>query len=286
MKKQTASVARPASLLLTVLILNACRSADQSRPSVSVAPAEAPIPEQTITSTSNHGSVETSTVAATRRPEPRFADHLLSHIRGKRIMFRGYIKVTGREPETKIGLMGLLDVNESRSTASYRLMDSSGRTLEILTIERSAAGTKYAYGKGDSTASNTEIDLDAHLYQTDATWGDLALDYLWWDVTNVKSNATDRGQPCDIVVLTPPPSVSTASASVHVWLMSKRGTVLRISVHNDAGTCIREAIVKSYYRKTGLFGKLSLKRPGKQGSTTIRIEKYEEVDAKTSLDSW
>jgi len=276
----TLSIARPVCMLLTVLLATGCRSRDLSNPMGPIDPTDV---ASAALSPATHPSLEGFSKGGTTPSISRVGDRLFEHISGKRIAMEGYIRVRDREPSVEIRLLGLLDVGPSSSTTMYRLTDNFGRILETLSVQRTADGATYEHSKGDDVLSGAKVELDAILYQTDVTWRDLTMDYLWWDTKSVTSNATDRGVLCDVITLIPSPSLSTASTSAQVWLTTKRGAITRFTIHGPSGTCLREARVKSYYRKTGLFGKLTFTQPDERGYTLVRITKYDEVDKKATV---
>jgi len=279
MRDRTLFITQPVCVLLTALFVTGCRSADLSSPTGTTDPTDVVAP---VTSTAESPSLERPSEGESPNSVRRVGDRLFEHISGKRIVMEGYIRVQGREPAIEIRLLGLLEVDRFSSTTTYQLRDNFGGTLETLIVQRTADGATYEHSRGDGVPG-AEVDLDALLHQTDVTWRDLTMDYLWWDAKHVRTNATDRGVSCDVITLTPSPSVSTVTTSAQVWLTRTRGAITRFTIHGPSGICLREASVKSYYRKTGLFGKLTFKQPDKGGYTLVRITKYDEVGSKANV---
>jgi hypothetical protein len=279
MRLNALPITQPACVLLTLVLVAGCRSTDLSTPMAPVVPTDIAAPAMRPT---ENPSLEARSEGETVRPIRRVGDHMFGQISGKQIALEGYIRVMDREPSIQIRLLGLLDIGPSSATTTYHLTDNFGRMLETLIVHRTADGTSYKHSKGDDAVPSEAVDLDEILHQTDLTWRDLTMDYLWWDTKSVRTNATDRGVPCDVLTLAPS-SVSTLSTSAQVWLTTKRGAITRVTIHGPSGDCLREVMVKSYYRKTGLFGKLTFKQPDEKGYTLVRITKYSEVDHDSTI---
>ena len=89
--------------------------------------------------------------------------------------------------------------------ALYSITDAFGGAEEQLEILRPPSGPpRLAYRAGDPPAPRDLPDLYAAIKQTDVTWIDLSLSFLWWRGGETVGRERLRGRTC-YVVETPAP---------------------------------------------------------------------------------
>ena len=77
--------------------------------------------------------------------------------------------------------------------------------------------------------------FDASVLGTDVTWGDIALDYLWWDDFSFdaeREGETVHGQVCAVVVM------KKGGRAVRVWVDRKTGAMMQAEDLKD-GKAVR-----------------------------------------------
>ena len=92
---------------------------------------------------------------------------------------------------------------------NYRLYRRNGQTDLKLT-------------KDDGSA--VEFKREGRILETDVTWSDLTLDYLWWDEFSFdaeRESETVHGQVCAVVVM------KKGDRTVRVWVDRKTGAMLQ-----------------------------------------------------------
>ena len=122
--------------------------------------------------------------------------------------------------------------------ASCRSMVPSDAELEGRIILRSRKGivqAEYGYsllrrGGGtelelrDSEGRSVPFSKEGRILETDVTWSDLTLDYLWWDDVSFdaeREGETVHGQVCAVVVM------KKGDRAVRVWVDRKTGALMQ-----------------------------------------------------------
>ena len=85
-----------------------------------------------------------------------------------------------------------------------------------------------------STSSSSSSSLP--LFNTDVTWSDITLDYLWWDdfsFDGERESETVHGQVCAVVVM------KKGDRAVRVWVDRKTGALMQAEELKDGKTVRR-----------------------------------------------
>ena len=85
-----------------------------------------------------------------------------------------------------------------------------------------------------STSSSSSSSLP--LFNTDVTWSDITLDYLWWDdfsFDGERESETVHGQVCAVVVM------KKGDRAVRVWVDRKTGALMQAEEFADGRTVRR-----------------------------------------------
>ena len=85
-----------------------------------------------------------------------------------------------------------------------------------------------------STSSSSSSSLP--LFNTDVTWSDITLDYLWWDdfsFDGERESETVHGQVCAVVVM------KKGDRAVRVWVDRKTGALMQAEEFADGKTVRR-----------------------------------------------
>lgn len=80
-----------------------------------------------------------------------------------------------------------------------------------------------------------------HIMETDVTWWDLTLDFLWWQDPRFEAEREGEsvhGQKCAVILVTPPEKVEGISA-VRLWAEKKTGALMQAEAIGDDGNPIR-----------------------------------------------
>lgn len=142
-----------------------------------------------------------------------------------------------------------LDYGADPAVASYAIRSSAGRDpIETLTVKRTAAGgVEYAYAVGDPLVPVRLTNLSARVQQTDLTWLDLSLSFLWWRGGLVVGSESVRGRPAIVADVAPPAGGSNEPyARVRLWIDEQARILLQAEGYDAAGKAVRTLWVKSF----------------------------------------
>ncbi|MCE9614414.1 MAG: outer membrane lipoprotein-sorting protein [Lentisphaerae bacterium] len=143
-----------------------------------------------------------------------------------------------------------LDWGATPATARYTIRDTFGADLEELTLSRSARGQLSArYAKGSPLAPADVPALTTRIQQTDLSWTDLSLAFLWWPGARVTGTDSVRGRPCYILDV-PAPAETVASdavryAFVRIWVDQELSLLMQAEAYSPAGIRVRRLWVRS-----------------------------------------
>lgn len=139
--------------------------------------------------------------------------------------------------------------------ASYTIRDTVGDTLEQLFITRELNNPpRYSYARGNPLVHAEMPGLFNKIQDSDITWADLTLSFLWWRNASIVGKETVKGYSCYIVDVVPPDSINVAGtntsaalpyASVRLWIEKKNRVLLQAEGRASDGTPIRTMWVKS-----------------------------------------
>ncbi|MDA0577339.1 MAG: outer membrane lipoprotein-sorting protein [Verrucomicrobia bacterium] len=152
----------------------------------------------------------------------------------------------------------LLDWGASPPAARYTIYDHFGDALEQLTLTREPGGdhtTVYRAGVADPSPAPP---LTQRIQDTDMSWTDLTLDFLWWPNGRIVGTESVRGRRCHIVEVPAPPSAKEAQTSdvdrytrVRVWIDQELFVLMQAEAYNAAGVRIRRLWVQSLKKQQG-----------------------------------
>jgi hypothetical protein len=152
-----------------------------------------------------------------------------------------------------------LDWGAVPPAARYTIRDAFGQELERLAVSRPAGRpAQFVYGAGDPSVPRPTPPLAAAVQDTDLTWTDLTLAFLWWREGEHLRTETVRGRACDVVAVRPPRPAPTAPggahdpadgatpyARVHLWIDQALRMLMQAEAFDADGRRLRRLWVKS-----------------------------------------
>lgn len=133
---------------------------------------------------------------------------------------------------------------ETPARATYTILDSFGRSLESLTIIHGNPD-KYIYRQGFDLKPAQLKSISAPIRDTDLSWMDLTLAFLWWQGGKVVGEDSVLTVDCYIVTVNAPSGGSTPYASVKLWISKKSHMMLQAEGFDAKGRLIRRLWVRS-----------------------------------------
>lgn len=146
----------------------------------------------------------------------------------------------------------VLDWKADIPTARYTIRDAFGAPLQHLAITwDDPARPSYQYLEGNPLRSAPLPPLNQAIQDTDITWLDLSLSFLWWPDGTARGQESVRGRDCDVVDVPAPSGQVADFDGVRLWLDSKIGIVMRAEGYDQAGELLRRMDVKSFKKISG-----------------------------------
>lgn len=128
--------------------------------------------------------------------------------------------------------------------ATYTIDDSFGQTLEQLTITHGSQNS-YQYSTGDPLQSATLESLSASIQQTDLSWMDLTLAFLWWTGGEIIGEESIRTFDCYIINVNAPANTKSTYSNVKIWISKKSHLMLKAEGYNAKNKLVRRLWIKS-----------------------------------------
>ena len=163
---------------------------------------------------------------------------------------------------------------EDPPRASYHLRDTFGRGRESLTVRRRPGGTaELTWLDAGGAVRGTPPALTDFVQETDITWLDLTLAYLWWPDARLDGEGDFRGSICDLVRVIPPEPVP-GCAAVRLWVDRRLRFLRQVEQLDAADRRVRRMWVSSV-GKIGdrwMIRDMEVERPGTGQRTKLHVE--------------
>lgn len=147
----------------------------------------------------------------------------------------------------EFGFEMLLKWGATPSVASYILSDTAGKELGRLVVtRRPGSAPVYQYLEGDQLKEPVEPDLFAPIYDSDMSWMDITLSFLWWPGGKLCGEEEIRGRDCYVVEMPSPRSGEDAYSRVRVWIDKEMRMLLQAEGFDRDGDIQRKLWIRSF----------------------------------------
>lgn len=155
----------------------------------------------------------------------------------------------GGQEERTLEAEMLLDWNGRRPSARYTIRDAFGDDLEGLNIVWGRHGAReVTYFEGPRLVRASAPPMHEAIQETDISWNDLSLSFLWWPGGTTAGAETIKGRFCYIVDLPAPPDEASEHAGVRLWIDPQIRILLQAATYGDDGELVKLMEVKSFKR--------------------------------------
>lgn len=135
----------------------------------------------------------------------------------------------------------------SPSEASYTLQNNSGVIIERLTVARDNSGKPdFKYYVGNPLASKPLPDLFAPVHDSDMSWMDMTLSFLWWKGGQITGMEEIKGRKCYVIEVPSPAGTNNGYAKAKLWIDEELRMLLQAEGYDASGKIIRKLWVKSF----------------------------------------
>jgi len=175
-------------------------------------------------------------------------DSVLARLPDRPLDVAGDLTVRGRNGtvlrELKFDMM--LRWGGSPSSARYTIRDVFGSELEQLTVIRNPdTGPEYEYAAGDPPTPARMPPLTASIRETDMSWADLCLSFLWWPHAGHAGQDMIRGRPCFMIDVRPSDADRAPYARVRLWIDKEIRMMVQAEAFDAEDRSVRRLWVKS-----------------------------------------
>lgn len=227
-----------------------------------------------------HAFARTPEVAA-----DELLDRVVAQLPSKHIQASGSLYVRRRRGVPRRTYAFRLDAQwqPPNPTVTYTIQDEEQNTVESLTFRPNQEST-FTYYRGHDREEATLPDLTANIAETDISWLDLSLSFLWWRGAEYVGEDTVRGFHCHVIEVAAPADIPyTSYAKVRLWISSEQGLLLQAQGFDDESRPIRRFWVQSVreIEETWMIQTLEVQQAGSDQRTRMRID---DIDINESTD--
>ena len=176
-----------------------------------------------------------------------------------------------------------LDWHAVPPSARYTLRDAFGASLESINVLWNENGEiEYLYYKGDPLAGSPLPNLYGQIQNTDISWIDLSMSFLWWPYGKTVGVEEIKGRECYIIDTPSPLADTNTYAGVRVWIDPQSSVLLQAVAYDLQNQEIKKLEVKSFKKINDVWMIRDVEvqsLPGKS-RTMLRIRQVEEKDRK------
>jgi len=189
--------------------------------------------------------------------------------------------------QKKYSVEMVLDWKADIPTARYTIRDAFGGPLQHFAITwTTPEEPEYRYLEGSPLRAAPLPPLNGMIQDTDISWIDLSLSFLWWTGGVERGEDEVRGRACRIIDLAAPPARVEAFDGVRLWVDKKAGMVLRAEGYDDKGMLIRRMDVKSFKKINGrwVIKDIDFESLPARTKSTLLVRQVEERDRFVAPD--
>ncbi len=169
------------------------------------------------------------------------------------------------------------------SVARYTVRDSLGKELEQLTVLRMVGGRPvFQYAAGDPLQQEETPNLFSPIQETNLSWMDLTLSFLWWPEGRIVDMDSVKGYDCYVVEVTAPEAQPEQYARVRVWIAKKIHMLLQATGYDAKGEPMRRLWVKSFKKinEQWMVKDLLIQGNSNAQRTELRVRNVEPLRAE------
>ena len=185
--------------------------------------------------------------------------------------------------EKKLNVEIMLDWHGRIPSARYTIRDAFGKNLEGLTVKPARFGkTSYRYFRGEALVASPLPDLSGHIQDTDFTWNDLSLSFLWWPDGQTVGIEEIKGRRCYVADLPAPDPADGGDAGMRVWIDPQAHMLLQAAAFDSSGARTHLLQIKSFKKinKVWMIQNLDMQSFPSGHKTVMRVRQVETPEDK------
>jgi hypothetical protein len=153
------------------------------------------------------------------------------------------------------------------------LLDDKGNTAQRFTITRRSDRAEIELHSGPTLTTQKAPALSDKIANTDLTWTDLTLDFLWWHNARLDGADTIKGRACDVVVVTPP-NPTADNSGMRLWIDREARFLMQAEQLDSTGKSTRRMWVRSVkkFNNRWLIQELEIETFGSNVRSRLRVD--------------
>lgn len=195
--------------------------------------------------------------------------------------------------EARISVEMLLDWQADPPTARYTLRDGFGHALEHLAVTwLPGEAPEYRYFQGDPLVAAPVPVLSDPVRDTDISWMDLSLSFLWWPGGKTVGAEDLRSRTCYVLEVPAPLGAGQAPAGsfggcskVRLWIDPQIHIMLRADAYDASGQFVRRMDVKGFKKINGrwVIQHVEVESYPSRHKTVLRVRDVQDRTRKSYL---
>jgi len=193
-------------------------------------------------------------------------------------------ELQSKNPEGQTERVLHAEIRARYSTASadvdVTLRDAFGGDLERMTmIQRPGVMPEYKFYQGNALEPAAVPDLSESILETEVTWHDLGLSFLWWPGARTVDAEKIKGRFCYVVDVSSP-SEEPSAGGVRLWIDPKVHVLLQAVAYGPNDQPARLVQVKSLKKLEDMWmvKDLEVKAYPSKRKTMVRVRAVERLD--------
>ncbi len=184
--------------------------------------------------------------------------------------FRGHLEMG----KTKIPFRLII----ANGVMSYEFTD----THDALTLRLGDKDSRLEETKGGKTEKVAPAKFDDPVRDTDLTYEDLAMKFLYWPDAKVVGDDTIMASPSWKIEIHPPDKSGTQFSKVNVWIAKEHGGLMKAENYDTQGRLIRRFIVRNVMKRDGAWFLKTMRietiPPGKGSDSTPTYLEIDDIE--------
>jgi hypothetical protein len=194
------------------------------------------------------------------------------------LRIRGTLAVKAENNFTRFEYPVTMQLDWGRQRAEYALLDEAGRPAKTMQVHYPASGRpEFTFFTGPAKTPAELPDLLAPIEETDLSWSDLSLAFLWWPNARLIDYDRKRGFNAYLLEI-PAPKNDGPIGKVRLWIHQQTGLLLETALYDrqdDLIKRLRVVSIKKLENGLSMVKDLEMIRPLTEARTRLRVDEVE-----------
>jgi hypothetical protein len=161
----------------------------------------------------------------------------------------------------------------AKGATTYEFLD----TGDSITLRLGEKDSKLEEKVGGKTQKVTPAKFDDLVRDTNVTYEDLGLRFLYWPDAKVVDDDVVAARPSWKVIMTPPAGAKSQYAKVEAWFAKADNALMRMEAFDPAGKRVRKYIVRSFMKRDNFWFLQQLEISSGSGSKNMTYLELQDV---------